>query len=44
MFDSRIFYLQMADAHRHRPQAMPVEPRRGPRPPARRGLRTGTGR
>ena len=44
MFDSRIFYLQMADAHRHRPQALHVEKRREPRAPARRDLGTGTGR
>jgi hypothetical protein len=39
MFDSRIFYLQMADTHRHRPQAVRIEKRREPRAPS-----AGTGR
>jgi len=44
MFDSRIFYLQMADTQRYRPQAVRIDKRREPRSPARRAVRTGTGR
>ncbi len=44
MFDSRIFYLQMADAHRRRPQAVHVAKPRQPRAPDRRGVRSDAGR
>lgn len=44
MFDSRIFYLQMTDLPRRRPQAAHPDKRRGPRPPDRRGVRLGVGR
>lgn len=44
MFDSRIFYLQLGDEHRNRPQVVTVAPRRAPRPVERRHDRSGAGR
>ena len=44
MFDSRIFYLQMADAHRHRPQDVRVDRARPPRTGTRRAVRFTAGR
>ena len=44
MFDSRIFYLQLGDTHRNRPQVVSVPPRRDPRPVDRRAARRSGGR
>jgi len=44
MFDSRIFYLQLKDTHRNRPQVVDAAPRRAPRPSEGRAARPATGR
>ena len=44
MFDSRIFYLQLGDTHRNRPQVVNMPPRRDPRPGDRRSARSAGGR
>jgi hypothetical protein len=44
MFDSRIFYLQLGDTHRNRPQVVNLAPRRDPRPVDQRPARRSGGR
>jgi hypothetical protein len=44
MFDSRIFYLQLGDMHRTRPQVVSVPARRDPRPADPRRARRSGGR
>ena len=44
MFDSRIFYLQLGDTHRSRPQVVNIAPPRDPRPVDRRPARRRGGR
>ena len=44
MFDSRIFYLQMADAHRQRPQDVRIDRARPPRAAKRHAVRLSAGR